>query len=132
MEKKELYRAAAKAPRNMRQTIAALIIVILCVAAVFSAAPLLPFEWFFEIAAITAGAIYTNKILRRGTFTITYILYEDRLIELTRVGLLESQTGEYPLSDTLFYADRLVYMGRTKEFYPDETLKKLLKLCILS
>ncbi len=128
MNKKEIYRTAAAARKEPRQTVLAAAIVLLAVCAVFCVAPLLPCEWLFEIAAIGAGAFYINKILRRGPFTVTYILYEDRLIELTGVGVAEIKTGDYPLGEARFFADRIIYKGITKEFYPDDKLKSLLKL----
>ena len=71
-------------------------------------------------------------MLKQGTFAQTYVLYEDTLVIITRYGFIEKATGEFPLDKAVFTATYIEYEGRRETFYPDEKLKKLLKIQITS
>ena len=73
-------------------------------------------------------AIYINKLLKQGTFSLTYILYEDSLTVLTRYGFIETVTASFPLSECVFSERSITYNGKNFAFYPDENLKKLLNI----
>lgn len=127
-EKKELYRGKAVRVKDEKQTIKALLKALIFCFVVFAVAKYLPFSWVFEIGAIIASAIYINKVMKQGTFIATYILYEETLVVLTRYGLIEIETARYDLSKTTFTENSLTTEGKTKPFYPDENLKKLLNI----
>ena len=79
-----------------------------------------------EIGAIALSAIYINKVLKQGTFVATYVLYEDTLVVLTRYGLIEKETEWYNLDEAVFTENSVTVNGKTRPFYPDEELKKIL------
>lgn len=127
MEKqKEIYRGKAVAVKNEKETLKALLKAFIFCAIIFALERFLPVAWAFEIAAIVASAIYIYKVIHQGTLVHTYILYEDTLVVLTRYGFVEMETARYDLDKTTFTEATVTSDGRTKPFYPDEELKKLL------
>lgn len=125
-DNKEIYRGKAVAVKDDKQTIKALLKAALFCFIVFAVSKYLPFSWFFEIAAIIASAIYINKVMKQGTFVMTYVLYEDTLVVLTRYGLIEKESARYDLKNTTFTDTTVISGGKTYPFYPDEKLKELL------
>lgn len=125
-DNKEIYRGKAVAVKDDRQTIKALLKAAVFCFIVFAVSKYLPFAWFFEIAAIVASAIYINKVMKQGTFIMTYVLYEDTLVVLTRYGLIEKESARYDLKSTTFTDTTVTSGGKTYPFYPDEKLKELL------
>ena len=125
-DNKEIYRGKAVAGKDDRQTIKALLKAAVFCFIVFAVSKYLPFAWFFEIAAIVASAIYINKVMKQGTFIMTYVLYEDILVVLTRYGLIEKESARYDLKNTTFTDTTVTSGGKTYPFYPDEKLKELL------
>lgn len=125
-DNKEIYRGKAVAVKDDRQTIKALLKAAVFCFIVFAVSKYLPFAWFFEIAAIVASAIYINKVMKQGTFIMTYVLYEDTLVVLTRYGLIEKESARYDLKSTTFTDTMVTSGGKTYPFYPDEKLKELL------
>ena len=69
-----------------------------------------------------------NKILREGTFTVTYVLTDGILKIYTRYGLIEKLTDVVYLDNASVSADRITHGGRIIRFYPDKKLKKLLNI----
>lgn len=128
MSKNELYRGQALLPRTPHKTVAALLLTAAACAAVFFVAELLPASWLFELCAIAAAAVHVNKILREGTFTVTYVLTEGILKVYTRYGLIEKLTDVIYLDEAAVAADRITVNGRIIRFYPDKKLKKLLNI----
>ena len=127
-EKKELYRGRAVAVKDSKQTIKALLKVAVFCAVMFALSVYVPFGWVLEIGAIALSAVYINKVLKQGTFVATYVLYEDSLIVLTRYGFIEKETEWYDLGEAVFTENRVTSKGKTRPFYPDEELKKILKI----
>ena len=127
-DKKVLYRGLALLPKSPAGTIVSLAGILIFCGVVFALEGVLPAAWFFELAALVLSAVYANKVLKQGTFSKTYILYEDTLIETTRYGLIEKVTAEFVLKDALISPDEIIYNEERHAFYPDETLKKLLNL----
>lgn len=125
-EQKEIYRGRAVAVKNEKQTLKALLKAVIFCFVIFAVSKYLPFSWLFELGAIAASAIYINKVMKQGTFIATYILYEDTLVVLTRYGLIEKESARYNLNETTFTQATITSGGKTKPFYPDEQLKKLL------
>ena len=125
-EKKELYRGRAVAVKNEKQTLKALLKAFIFCVVIFSLERVIPFAWIFEIGAIIASSVYIYKVLTQGTLIGTYILYEDTLVVLTRYGFVEMETARYDLAKTTFTENTITTDGRTKPFYPDEKLKKLI------
>lgn len=131
-DKKEIYRGKAVTQKDEKQTIKALLKAAIFCLVIFAVSKYLPFSWVFEIGAIIASAIYINKIMKQGTFIATYILYEDKLVVLTRYGLIEMVTAQYELAKATFTESTITYEGKTHPFYPDEELKRLLKIQTIS
>ena len=125
-EKKEIYRGKAVAVKDSKQTAKALLKVAIFCGVMFALSVYIPYGWLLEIGAIALSAIYINKILKQGTFVATYVLYEDSLIVLTRYGLIEKETEWYDLDEAVFTESSVTSKGKTRPFYPDEELKKLL------
>ena len=126
-ERKEIYRCRAVMPKSDKRIFFELMGVVLLCFVLFHIGNLLPFGWFLQIATLLVSAILINKILRQGTFIKTYVLYEESLSVLTRYGLIEKETASYPLAQARFSKQTVEYQGKTYPFYPDDTLKKLLK-----
>ena len=116
---------AKKSPRITALILA--LVLIVCVL-LLKAATLLPFGWAFQIAIILLSAIYINKLLKQGTFSVTYVLYEDSLQVHTRYGFITSVSASYELDEAVFSETAVTYKGKTYFFYPDEKLKKLLNI----
>ena len=127
-DKDYLYKGAALLPKSPVATIFSIAGILILCGIVFALEKLLPAAWFFELAVIIIAALCVNKILKQGTFSKMYILYEDTLVETTRYGLIEKETSRFELKDTTITTTEIVYNGKKYPFYPDEALKKLLNL----
>ena len=128
MEEKEiLYKGAAVVQKTPKETIFSLIGIGVMWVAILIFSKFLPFQWVFSLAAIVISAILINRLLNKGTFTKTYILYEDKLVVLTRYGLIEKESSIHPLSTSKFTNKTIITDGVKYPFYPDEKLKKILK-----
>ena len=125
-EKKEIYRGKAVAVKDSKQTAKALLKAAIFCGIMFAVSVYVPFGWALEIGAIALSAVYINKVLKQGTFVATYVLYEDSLIVLTRYGFIEKETEWYDLDEAVFAETSVTSKGKTRPFYPDEDLKKLL------
>lgn len=125
---REIYRMQLPAKKSPRITALILALVLIVCVLLLKAATLLPFGWAFQIAIILLSAIYINKLLKQGTFSITYVLYENSLEVHTRYGFITSITARYPLEEAVFTESTVTYKGKTLPLYPDEKLKKLLNI----
>lgn len=128
MDTKEIYKGTALLPKNPRQTMLLILLILTVSALLFYWVRFFFASWLFEIAIIVFDAIYLNKILNQGTFVKTYVLYEDCLLEITRYGLIEKETGRFMLNGASISENEIIYENKSHPFYPDETLKKLLNL----
>lgn len=126
-DKTEIYRGAALMPKNSRATFLSLLCVALFCAAMFIISAFIPLSWLLELFSIAVAAVAINKILKEGAFTQTYILTEEKLTAVTRYGLIELVTGEFPLKESVFEENFIIYENRRFPFYPDAKLKELLK-----
>ncbi len=126
-EKKELYRGSAIIQKSPKDTIISLLGIAVMWAAIIFLAKNLPFAWAFEVAAIIISAVLINKLLNKGTFTKTYVLYEDCLVILTRYGFIEKESSIHPFEASAFTDTSITTDGVKYPFYPDEKLKKILK-----
>ncbi len=128
MEEKEiLYKGAAIVQKSPKETIFSLIGIGAMWAGIVIFSNFLPFQWAFSLAAIIISAILINKLLNKGTFTKTYVLYEDKLIVITRYGLIEKESSVHPISTSKFTEKFIITDGVKYPFYPDENLKEILK-----
>lgn len=127
-DKEVLYKGLALLPKSPAGTILSLAGILVFCGLVFALESVIPAAWFFELAAVVLAAVYANKVLKQGTFSKTYILYEDTLVETTRYGLIEKVTAQFPLKDASIFPNEIIYNEKRYAFYPDETLKKLLNL----
>ena len=127
-EKAMIYKGAANNKGSVKDTVIPLICVAVMWSAIFLFANFLPFAWFFELGAIVLSAVLINKILNnKGTFSKTYILYDDRLVIQTRYGLIEKESSVHPISSSTFENGYIITDGRKTPFYPDEKLIEILK-----
>lgn len=128
MEEKEiLYKGAAIVQKSPKDTIISLVSIAVMWLIIIFFAKYLPFEWVFELGAIIISAILINKLLNKGTFTKTYILYEDELVVMTRYGFIEKESSIHPLATSEFTEKHIVTDGVKYPFYPDKELIKILK-----
>ena len=127
-DKEYLYKGAALLPKSPVGTVLSLAGILILCGCVFALERFIPAAWFFELAAIVFSAIYANKVLKQGTFSKTYILYDDILVETTRYGLIEKVTAQFELKDAVITDSEIICNGKKFSFYPDEALKKLLNL----
>lgn len=127
-DKEYLYKGEALLPKSPVATFFSLAGILVPCGVVFALERYLPAAWFFELATIVFAAVLSNKVLKKGTFSKTYILYEDTLVEITRYGLIEKVTGQFELKKSVVSDSEIIYNGKKFLFYPDETLKKLLNL----
>ena len=128
MDKKEIYKGTALLPKNPRQTMLLILLILTVSALLFYLAKFFFASWFFEVCIIVFDAVYLNKALKQGTFVKTYILYQDCLVETTRYGLIEKETGRFVLNSSSISENEIICENKSYPFYPDETLKKLLNL----
>ena len=126
MEKKEIYRGGATMQLSSGQTLLRLALTAFFCVVAFWLSQRLPLSWFFELCTIIFASLYINKVLKGGVFKITYILYEDSLVVVTRYGLIEKETARYSLDEAVFSADEITVGTENFSFYPDKTLKHLL------
>lgn len=128
MEEKEiLYKGSAMIKKNPLQTILSLSGICVLWVAVCFFSEFLPFKWLWQIAAIIFSAVFINKLLNKGTFTKTYILYEDKLVVITRYGLIEKESSVHPFSSSVFTETTITTDGVKYPFYPDKELIRILK-----
>lgn len=128
MEEKEiLYKGAAIIQKSPKETIVSLLGIAAMWSGIVLFSKFLPFQWAFSLAAIIISAILINKLLNKGTFTKTYILYEDRLVVMTRYGFIEKESSIHPLSSSKFTQTHIITDGVKYPFFPDNELKEILK-----
>ncbi len=128
MEEKEiLYKGEAVVQKSPKETVLSLLGIAAMWAGIVLFSKFLPFQWAFSLAAIIISAILINKLLNKGTFKKTYILYEDRLVVMTRYGLIEKESSVHPLTASEFTEKTIVTDGVKYPFYPDKELIKILK-----
>ncbi len=128
MEEKEIiYKGAAITKKSPLQTILSLAGICVLWIAVCFFSEFLPFKWLWQIAAIIFSAVFINKLLNKGTFSKTYVLYEDKLVVITRYGLVEKESSVHPLESSIFTEDTITTDGVKYPFYPDKELIKILK-----
>ncbi len=129
MEEREiLYKGAAIVQKSPKKTIFSLTGIGVMWAVVFLFSKYLPFKWAFQIGAIVVSAVLINKLLNKGTFSKTYILYEDELVVMTRYGLIEKESSIHPLKSSRFTEKFIITDGVKYPFYPDDKLKEILKI----
>ncbi len=126
-EKNILYKGSAVIQKSPKGTILSLLEIAAMWIAIIFFAKYLPFAWVFEIGAIILSAILINRLLNKGTFTKTYILYEDNLTVLTRYGFIEKESSVHPFKASVFTDTAIITDGVKYPFYPDEKLKEILK-----
>ncbi len=128
MEEKEIiYKGSAVKQKSPKETIISLVGIGVMWAAVFIFSRYLPFQGVLQIIGIAVSAVLINRLLNKGTFSKTYILYEDELVVMTRYGLIEKESSIHPLSTSVFTDTSITTDGVKYPFYPDDTLKEILK-----
>ena len=126
-EEKILYKGAAIVQKSPKETILSLLGIGAMWAGIVLFSNFLPFQWAFSLAAIIISAILINRLLNKGTFTKTYILYEDKLVVMTKYGLIEKESSIHPLATSEFTEKLIITDGVKCPFSPDEELIKILK-----
>lgn len=102
------------------------VLIILCVLA-FNLLTPLPYSGFIKIAVLALTAVGINYVLKKGTFTVTYVLTQDNtLVFVTSYGSLKWETAWIPLDKASFGENFIVYEKRKYSFFPDDELKALL------
>ena len=125
--KTEVYRGEAKLPgRPAAAFFCILALAAVCVAA-FNLSSMLPYGVFLKLAVLALAALGVNYILKKGTFSVTYVLTDDdMLIYVTKYGLLSWESAWIKLREAKIEKNRIIFENRRYDFYPDEDLKKIL------
>ena len=122
-----LYKGAAIGQKSPKETIMSLLGIAAMWAGIVLFSKFLPFQWAFSLISIIISAILINRLLNKGTFRKTYILYEDKLVVMTKYGLIEKESSIHPISSSQFTQTYIVTDGVKYPFYPDDELKEMLK-----
>lgn len=126
--KTEVYRGEAKLPgRPAVAFFCILALAAVCVAA-FNLSSMLPYGVFLKLAVLALTAIGVNYILKKGTFSVTYVLTDDgTLVYVTKYGLLSWESAWINIAEAKIEKNRIIFENRKYDFYPDDELKELLK-----
>ena len=126
-EKTEVYRGEAKLPGTPRAVfLAVLALAVICVI-LFNLTSMLPYGVFLKIAVLLLTALGVNYVLKKGTFSVTYVLTDDdMLVYVTKYGRLSWESAWIRLSEAKFEENRIIFENRKYDFFPDEELQKLL------
>lgn len=126
--KTEIYRGAAKLPGTPRAAFICMLALIAVCVVLFNLVSPLPYSVFLKIAVLVFAAVGINYILKKGTFSATYVLTDDgMLVYITKYGLLEWESAWINLSEAEFTGNKIIFENRRYEFYPDDELKKLIE-----
>ncbi len=126
-DKTEIYRGKAEMNGSPRATFFAILLLAAVCVPLFNLASAIPYGVFLKIAIFVIAAALLNRILKRGTFSVTYVLTDDgMLVYITKYGLLEWESAWIEVSEAEFSENEIRYRNRKYDFYPDEKLKKLI------
>lgn len=125
--KNVIYRGAALLPGKPAAAFWAVVgLAALCAAALKLLSPL-PYSVFAQVIVLLLTAVALNRVLRRGTFSVSYALTDDgELVYVTKYGRIERETAWIRLAEAEINANTIIYENRKYEFYPDEELKSLI------
>ena len=127
-EKTEVYRGEAKLPGTPRAAFFAILALAAVCVLLFRLVSFLPYSVFLKIAVLVLTALGVNYILKKGTFSVTYVLTDDgMLVYVTKYGRLSWESAWIRLSEAKFEKSRIIFENRKYDFFPDEDLQKLLK-----
>ena len=127
-EKTEVYRGQAKLPGTPKAAFFAILALAAACVILFNLTSMLPYGVFLKIAVLVLTALGVNYILKKGTFSVTYVLTDDNmLIYVTKYGLLSWESAWIRLSEAKFEKNRIIFENRKYDFFPDEELKSILK-----
>ena len=125
--KTEVYRGEAKLPGTPKAAFFAVLMLAAVFVILFNLTSMLPYGVFLKIAVLILTALGVNYILKKGTFSVTYVLTDDgTLVYITKYGRLSWESAWIELSGAKFEKNRIIFENRKYDFYPDEELKKLL------
>lgn len=124
MNEKVIY--SQKAP--VKSNAAARVLLFTALLALFClllfAAANLPYSGIITLSVIFLFALCTYNLMKTTVFDITYVLCEDKLVFNRRYGKIEMETETFPLNETEFEENAIIYCGKTYAFYPDEKMKE--------
>lgn len=124
----ERYRGAAVLPGTPRSALCSIAaLLVLCLVLFFLTAQL-PYGALMQVAVVVFAAFALNYILKKGTFSVTYILTDSELIVLSRYGFIEKESARYALEHVVITKDAITANGKRHPFYPDAELRTLLDL----
>lgn len=123
-DKKAVYIGSAQLKGTPSEAMICLtVLIIVCVLA-FNLASHLPYSGLFKAAILVFTALAINYILKKGTFSVTYVLTEDKtLVYLTKYGRLQWETAWIDLNKAEIHEGYILYEKRKYEFFPDDELK---------
>lgn len=124
MNEKVIYsqKAPVKSNAAARVFLFAVLLVFFCLL-LFVAANL-PYSGIITLGVIFLFALCTYKLMKTTVFDITYVLCEDKLIFNRRYGKIEMETEVFPLNESEFKENAIIYCGKTYAFYPDDKMKE--------
>ena len=126
--KTQVYRGEAKLPGTPKAAFFAILILAAVFVLLFNLVSPLPYSVFFKIAILILTALGVNYILKKGTFSVTYVLTDDgMLVYVTKYGRLSWESAWIEVSKAKFEKNRIIFEKRKYDFYPDEELKELLQ-----
>lgn len=122
-DKTEIYRCKARLPlSSWLAFLAVLALVALCALVIWLLSPL-PYSAFLKIAVLILTAWALNYVLKKGAFSVTYVLTDDgSLVYITKYGRLEWESAWIDLSQAKIQENKIIYQNRKYDFYPDERL----------
>lgn len=128
--KTEVYRGAARLPGTPRAAFFATLLLIAVCVLLFNLVSVLPYGVFLKILVLIFAAVGLNRILRQGTFSVTYVLTDDNiLVYITKYGLLEWESAWISVPEADFSENEIRFKGRKYDFYPEDELADRIK-CI--
>lgn len=126
-EKNEVARCEARLPGTPRAAFFTLTALAVVCALLLGLTGRLPYGAFFQLGVLALAAVCVNFILKRGTFTVTYVLTDDNmLIYITKYGFLSRETAHIDLGRAELGKNKIIFENKSYDFYPDGEFYKLL------
>lgn len=126
-EKTQVYSCEARLPGTPKAAFFLVLALAAVCALLFSLASRLPYSGVLKLAVLALTAVGIYAVLRKGTFSVTYVLTDDNtLTYVTRYGFLSRETAHIALDRAKIDENKIKFKNRTYDFYPDEKLSELL------
>lgn len=126
--KTEVYRGEARLPGRPAAAFLSILALAAACVLLFNLSSRLPYGVFIKVLILVLAALSVNYILKKGTFSVTYVLTDDGLlVYVTKYGRLSWESAWIKVNEAEFKENKIIFEKRKYAFYPDDELKQLLQ-----